>query len=512
MTITYGPATPWPPIASRMRRALREYEAWYSGDPDALGAVYGAQLYGGIPRPRPSQYRGGAVGAMARLWWGRPITANQGTTRLHVPAASDLSTYSADALFGDSIRPVLPPGVPDGMAVQLESDLRESGLAASLLEAAETASWAGGAYLRVFVDPEVAGTPLVDVLAPDNAVPTWQSGRLVGVIFWRDLNTLGVGRTAEVWRHLEQHVVENGGGVVYHGLFKGDADTLGRQLPLASHPETAPLARLVDEFGGVPTGIRVLDVAYLPNVRPCRALRGTPAGRSDYEGAISFFDALDETWSSWMRDIRLAKGRLIVPRSYLRSGGPGEGAYFDAEQEVFQAVSTLGSADQAMSLEQVQFEIRVEQHERTCAALWRSIMRSAGLSEDAFGEESSGGAATATEINRRGERTTATRSRKILYATPAVGHVLTAWVAYSADVLRTPEMAAVSVSAEWPPDLPNPEAVARTIQLLDAARAVSVREKVRMQHPRWTTDDVDTEVEAIREESGIGPVADPDGS
>ena len=41
-------------------------------------------------------------------------------------------------------------------------------------------------------------------------------------------------------------------------------------------------------------------------------------GRSDYDNLRDLMDALDESYSSWMRDIRLAKARLIVPAQFLR--------------------------------------------------------------------------------------------------------------------------------------------------------------------------------------------------
>jgi hypothetical protein len=45
-------------------------------------------------------------------------------------------------------------------------------------------------------------------------------------------------------------------------------------------------------------------------------------------------------------------------------------------------------------------------------------------------------------------------------------------------------------------------------QLMDAARAASLRERVRVMHPDWDEDEIDTEVAKIVEENGT-PAPDP---
>src|SRR5205085_1548181 len=87
-----------------------------------------------------------------------------------------------------------------------------------------------------------------------------------------------------------------------------------------------------------PTGIDKLTASYVPNMRPNRRYRGLDLGRSDYQGVEDLLDALDETWTSWMRDLRLGRGRLVVPEAYLQSLGRGQGADFDADREVYAAL------------------------------------------------------------------------------------------------------------------------------------------------------------------------------
>ena len=55
----------------------------------------------------------------------------------------------------------------------------------------------------------------------------------------------------------------------------------------------------------------------------------------------------------------------------------------------------------------------------------------------------------------------------------------------------------------------SPESVARTLQLLAAAEAVSVDTKVRTVHPEWDDDQVKEEVARIRQDAGRD-VVNPD--
>jgi hypothetical protein len=510
MPIEYGDIE-WPPRAcAEPNRLHREYEAWYSGDVAAIGGVYGGGA-SPLPTAHASQYRGGVTGAIARFWWGRPITPNQATTRFHVPAPSDVSSYSSDLLYRDPLVYTLPDVASDAARERMTKIVDDGSLHARLLELGETTSYGGGAYIVAYVDQVIADVPLTTVYAQDSAVPEWRNGYLWAVTFWRRLD--GGDRPGDVWRHLERHEVLRGTspvGMVYHALYLGTDHKLGTRMALEARPETAGLAARVGEDGGMATGSSRLDAVYVPNVKPNRAMRGSPLGRSDYHDTTSSFDALDETWSSWMRDIRLAKGRLVVPRSYLQSAGSGQGATFDTEQEVFSSVNTLGGLDRGMAVSQVQFAIRVAEHEQTCAAHWRTILRHVGLSQDAFGEEVDGGVATAKEIGRRGERTRATRDRKILYARPEISKLAT--VLQELDVFHfrpTGGVSAMPVRADWPSETPDLETMSRTLQMLDAASAVSTRVKVAMLHPRWSEPEVDEEVARIDAQGAMPALSDP---
>ncbi|GAA0972729.1 hypothetical protein GCM10009551_001590 [Nocardiopsis tropica] len=495
-------SVPWPPAETDRPRALYDaWGAWYSGDPDQLAAYYGGG--GGhnrmSPQPRPSQYRGGVVGTVARWWWGRPPSPEQATIKLHVPLAGDISSVSADLLFGEA--PTL--AVADQTADKVTQDridwlMTEGGMHAALLEASELASAYGGVFLRASWDKTVADHPLVDAIAPDCAAPEWRAGRLVAVTLWRVLEDRD---DNTVLRHLERHEP----GVVYHGLYEGNRDSLGRKLPLADHPET--IGFKVDANGGIPTGARRLAVVYIPNMRPHRIIRGTPLGRSDYSGVEHFMDALDETWSSLLQDIDSGKARLLVPTSFLDTHGRGQGASFDMSRSVFTPLTGLQGAGDKFTdmITQVQFAIRVDEHLAAATALTEQIVRGGGYSAQTFGE-SGDLAITATEVQHRERRSFSTRSRKIGYVTPELASFTEVVLEMDRSQLGT-DVTPQRPTVEWPDGVQDaPEATARTIQLLSDAQAVSTEIKIRMAHKDWDDEQVAQEVQRIQDEN---PAVDP---
>src|SRR5690606_15742094 len=152
-------------------------------------------------------------------------------------------------------------------------------------------------------------------------------------------------------------------------------------------------------------------------------LRGDLAymGRSDYGGGIKgLFDALDETWSSWMRDIDLGRARLVVPSGYLESNGVGNGASFDTDRAIFSPVNAPGIVNET-SITSVQFKIRVAEHERTSNAIYQRILASAGLAD--LDDVDRAAPQTATGVMDETRAKERTRDKKSLQAKQAIARI-----------------------------------------------------------------------------------------
>jgi hypothetical protein len=220
---------------------------------------------------------------------------------------------------------------------------------------------------------------------PDAAIPEWRYGRLSAVTFVQQLEC----DAQVVVRHLERHEVVDGKGMIFHGVYVGTETDLGKPAPLVSTRRPKALADVVDQDRAIPTGIDQLTAVYIPNIRPNRAWGHLPAcapfGRSDFAGTEGLMDAVDETYTSWMRDLRLAKARIIVPEAFLQDRGPGRGAQFDSDREAYESINMIPATDGSTQLTLQQFAIRVEEHEKTALNLVGRIVTTAGYSQQTFG-------------------------------------------------------------------------------------------------------------------------------
>ena len=112
-----------------------------------------------------------------------------------------------------------------------------------------------------------------------------------------------------------------------------------------------------------------LLVEYIPNIKPNRLVRGSALGQSDLAGLSQIFDAIDETYSSLMRDIRLARARLLVPETMLDFVEDESGqktAKFDNDKAVYAyGAGILDAMDGKAQISANQFAIRVEEHVNT---------------------------------------------------------------------------------------------------------------------------------------------------
>ena len=521
--------TPWPPTQFAEPFAdMDVWRAWYTGDTNHLAQVYGGpgsyvqnptarEFFDLNSLNRPSQFRGGIVGGLARMFWGEPVTPGQPAAKLHVPIAADIAEMSANLLWADVPTVAVDTDSTGDSALvkattaQLKRYLDDRGHA-TWREGSETAAARSGVYMRVVWDTTLRPRPWLDVLAPDAVVPEWKWGALAAATVWRELDSpTGV---SEVWRLLERHEP----GQIEYGLYKGDADKLGMLMALTDHPDTEHLAARVNDKGLMDTGVKRLLVSYVPNIAPNRLWDhlpdAQPFGRSDFAGIEPLMGALDEAWTSWMRDLRLGKARILLPQSMLESDGPGTGGRFDLDREVFTQLEMLDVGADANSIKEVQFKIRVEEHEGTCKALRRQILSSAGYSAQSFGDEGTV-AVTATEIAARKEESLTTRGTKILYQRPPLLEVLTTmmWVDVKHCGAKGIDPAA-ELTASWPQAVqPDPEATARSLSLLESAGAISTFMKVKLLHPEWDDNEIAVEVQRIREDKlSATPAGDPFGT
>ncbi|WP_437582721.1 hypothetical protein ACSAGD_10665 [Paramicrobacterium sp. CJ85] len=499
----------WPPAPWDFAyTTYAENEAWYLGDTDRLAEIYRSAERERATHMHKGQARtGGVVGAVSRFFWGRPVPAGQARTRLHIPAPADLATLSSDLIFSEppEVQILTDEGQKVGAQAQSRLDLIANSDAAHAMynTMGELKAALGAVALVSTWDTEVSDHVWLEASAADVIIPEFRKGRLLACTMWTEYRDKNV-----YYRHLERHSV----GAIEHALYKGKADNLGTRVPLQERPETEHLARLVNADSLILTGLNKLTASYNLNM-PTRAWRkkGDLAwtGRSDFAGIQPLFDALDETWSSWMRDLKLAGAKILVPESALHTGPAGVGGYFDESQEVYAGLNMAGDPDKP-TFDKVQFEIRVQEHEDTAQAIYREILRSAGYSQSAWGDYGDS-IQTAREVEDRDKASERTRDKKTLYDKTAIAEQ--SMVALELDGLLFPGKGGKALDRRPNVVFPDvsqidPEKSARTAQLLNAAGAASTETLVRQTRPDWEDEQVLEEVRKIRAEREF-PVPDP---
>lgn len=495
--------TAWPPYASEVRTALDDWAAWYSANPNKIADRYywrttRINQYGQQPVNRPSQYRGGLIGQLARFFWGEPVPFGEKRTKLHVPLAGDLARTSAALLFSEPPTLRVPDIKADG-ATELQArleDLQETSLNRVLLAAGERSAALGGVYLRTVWDDEISDRPWIDSVRADAAAPEMRHGHLMAVTFW---SVIGVDGT-KVTRHLERH---ERGGVILHGVYEGSETNLGKPVDLAAFPETKGLQAARQ----LPLGRRQMTVSYIPNTATNRDWCDVPSaaalGLSDYQGSEGLLDSLDEAYTSWMRDIRLGKSRIIVPAGFLTNNGPGQGMTWE-DRDVFSPLNIPPTEGQAITLNQ--FKIRYEEHKATCEELREQIIRNAGYNSGTFGEDSDGRAVTATEIKARSSRSQSTRATKAEGYAVGVPDVVETLLALEASGMfpGIPRLAVERPVMRFADSIaPDPLVLAQTAEALRTALAASTETIVALQHPDWSSEDQAAEVKRIHAQAGI---------
>jgi A118 family predicted phage portal protein len=491
------PNSRWPLAGTdrKIELEMSEHSAWYSGEVEQLRRIYGGKAADDKNRPGRVE----RIVRRARQFWARQATsdtAGSDPIQMHIPLAGDIAATSADLLFSES--PTIDiPDADQASIDRLTEIIEDGGVPNTFLEAGEVAAALGGAYLKVAWDEKLAERPLLTVVQADMAVPDFRYGILTGVTFHREIVRDG----AKVYRHLERHEP----GVIFHGLYEGTDETLGRKLALTDLPETSPVAGLITENGDEISveGVKTLFCRYMPNIRPNRRHRKRYEGRSDFQGIEAIFDALDETWSSLMRDIRLGKARLIASADALTSPrARGEGATLNIDQEIFTALD-FDPTDKVPAITPIEFTIRTEQHLKTVEALIKHGVGTAGYSAESFGLESETAQVTATEIRARERKSFKTRGKKERYVRQPIEESLEVMLAVDKAVfkrnheVKRPRVTLADSIAD------SERERAETVQLLYNARAVSTFMRVKMLHPEWDDTEIGEEVQRINDEEGM---------
>ena len=432
-------------------------------------------------------------------FWNR----NSNKCRVHVPIAADIAATSANLLFSqEPTYTIFHDGEEEVDGTQqkrLEELLLKNNIASKLNEAAESCAALGDIYMKLRWN-EKTEYPIIDIVQPDQAWPEYILGELRAVYFFTEI-------IVDVEKDFYVRVYEcYTRGEIQMALYQGTHDMLGRKMSESKLQELGYSSKIkspIDEMLAV----------HIANIRPNRLFRSAMHGRSDLDSLRDLCDSLDEAFSSWMRDIRLAKAKLIVPAEYLRkkknqflddmdSSIASSGIFeFDADVETYVAMDINTDTAGGSGITPSQFEIRAAQHSQTCSEIILNILQIAGYSPQSFGLNVEGGA-SGTALNIRERKSAVTKNKKLTYWQQPLEHIFTAMIRL--DYAKNPKAGSDGkdeVSVSFADSMgADASTVAGTIEMMTRAQAVSAITKVRTLHPDWSEQQVSEEVDLIKKE------------
>ena len=479
----------WPPMDLE-RYKMKEYSAWYSGEAEVLADFY-------FKNELQNYLKLNYGTKNSNRFWARQIK-NKAAFFLHVPVAGDIAETSSTFLFGESpvIRFKSDSEEMKEAQDELDKMLTKSGFFRKIVEAAEVASAIGGVFIKVAWDSELSENPIPVIAQCEQAFPTFKFGQLVKVTLVYEVSNDG----STVYRLAE--TIEK--GKITNELYKGSADNLGNLTNLKECDATADLQETVDTAD-------VMTCVYVPNLLPNKLNRQSPMGRSDYQGIETLMDALDETFTAWMVDIQIARGRIHVPSGYLKQIGEDGKKEYNIDLMAYEELD-VDPTSMTKPVEATQFAIRSEEYEKTCLNLLDRIITSAGYSPQSFGLNIAGRAESGTALNVRERKTFGTTSKKQSYWEDALKKLVGAMCAIKNAFLGGKFNNDLDVNIAFIDSVSNNiTEVSNSVKTLADAKAISTETKIRMVHPEWTDQQVQEEVERIMNDESAGtPMDNPE--
>lgn len=419
--------------------------------------------------------------------------------RIHVPVAADIATVSANLLFSEEPSFMcLDENTEDNASKQqsrLDELVAKNNIHGKLNEGAESCAALGDVYLKLNWWKDEVDYPVLSVVPGDAAWPEFLLGILKCIHFFSVVSRDD--DTDEVIRVYERYEP----GLITMAMYRGGSDQLGQELgeeELSKYGFQREIKPPVDDMLAV----------HIPNMKPNRQYRDSSMGRSDFDGLRNLMDSLDETYSSWMRDIRLGKARTIVPAEYLKRPPQAmlEGLAssvsweFDQDVETYVAIDMSDSNGNTPGITLQQFSIRSGEHAATCAELMRNIVSIAGYAPQTFGMDISGMAQSGTALHIREKKSYDTKGKKQTYWKSPLEDIMTAMIHLDAALFPDKGSDADdNVKMRFADNTANDMSTqASTVAMMAGANAVSTQIMVEMLHPDWTQKQVAEEVARIK--------------
>ena len=390
---------------------------------------------------------------------------------------------------------------------RIEGFIKDNNAFSLFQEGAEISAALSGCFLRLDIDNSISNYPILSIINPKQAFPTFAYNRLKEILFFDEIRKEQGGTV--VFRLFENRKNENGNLIIEFKLYKGTDKKIGNEINIDSLEETAKYKNMA-----LPNMIG-LGVVYVPNMRPNKIMPSSYLGINDFSSCISLLDSLDMAWSSMTRDIELGLGQIFVDEELLSrdqnlytAEGKSYLNNFSKFQKTFIKLDFSKknmSGDNSKPIEAIQFDMRIKEHLESIEGFIVEIIGRCGYSPNTFGYNISGsGKDSGTALKIKERKSFFTRGKKENYWVNAIYNLLiqVQYMDNSGGLLLYNKDENISVNLE-DSILVDVKEQSETIRNLEQARAISTYIKVKMQYPSWEEEEINAEVKRIQGENGL---------
>jgi len=342
---------------------LQEKYLWFLGNEDLLADFYQSKT----PRTtiidtRASYYYSNVDNKIRVIHSGIPSLISYGKSNL-------LLTGGIETIVGK-----------DDKENQKDTDLLKSILKDNdfentiLSNSVATESWSSKFALKISFDKDISKYPIIEKYNPFNYKAIYKRGRIQEIIF-----------TDELYEDYQLDEIY-GWGYIKYELYKIAKDGTRNKVSLDELIDTAEYE----------------DETFNENMMLAVEKK---IDKSDYQGIMAEFDALDETWSQLMDEVRTARAETYIPDILT------VGKTFNDFRKKYVVTGSDERENGKNEISHNQPDIRVEQYTKASVAIRDNILANVHLNPLTIGiDDTIGANASAESIERR--ETVSLRTRK----------------------------------------------------------------------------------------------------
>lgn len=454
-------------ISDFQQDVLTEYFLWFMGDEDLLREYY--------------QNFNLRINTLISLKSDNYFYSNIATGQrvVHSGLPYSISATKARVLFSS---PVIVT-VEELEKITIDQDRLHNILILNTIDlinktAAKTESWSGCVAYKIIIKPDV-DYPIVQLFDKRRFEILTIDNRIQEIVFTTHFKV-----ESKLFELHERY----GFGFIKNDLFEVISHDDKKQVNLKTIDQTKEVEPLVEFLGNF------IAAGFKPNE--------TMWGRSDYQGQLSEFDALDEAWSGFVRDVRLGAAKVYIPENMQQRDKDGKLLKFNEFNNNINMLANDMNEKSNNELKFQQADIRADEYKITLNEIKDNVLENVGLSPVTLGRQ---GDLNDSGIARREKEkaTIRTRSEMIEMWKPFLESLyeklLKAQDLIDGNNKTEPKDYVVNVKFPAYIEPNSPEEIKNAKELVEAD--LMSKKKMMIEHLGRTVDEADEEINQIIAES-----------